>query len=163
YSWFGNSRNDTVANNLNANVPNPYYIGNFSSLASSNPQLYSLMSSNTFFASPTIRKSALLAPFSQMNGLTETVAKDKVKTRKLDLSFQRNMSKGLSVTVAYARLYNYTADYFPNTFDTSPAWEPSNLGQPHRLTTAVVAELPFGKGKPWINSGLLSWLLGGYE
>jgi hypothetical protein len=163
YSWFGNSRNDTVANNLNTNVANPYYISNFADIATSNPQLYTLMASNSFFTSKTIRKSTLLSPYSQMNGLTETEAMGKVKTHELDLSVQRRFAGGLNFTVSYTRLYNYTADYFPNSFDTSPAWEPSNLGQPHRLTAVSVVELPFGKGRRWVNQGVASWLLGGYE
>ena len=163
YLSYDSTRNNTVANNLNTNVPNPYNISNFGSLRTSNPTLYQYMSSNAFFTSATIRKSALLAPFPQMNGLTKTVPLGKAKTEELGVSFQRRFSKGLNTSVAYTKLYNYAADYFPNTFDASPAWEPSNKGRPHRLTSTAVAQLPFGRGRRWLQSGPLSWIAGGFQ
>jgi hypothetical protein len=67
-----NVRNDAIATNLNQNVPNPYYIGNFSSLQTSNPAIYQALASRCFFTSTTIRKNQLLRPFSQMSGLSQT-------------------------------------------------------------------------------------------
>jgi hypothetical protein len=163
YWWYGTTRNDTIANNLNTNITNPYNIANFAAIKTSNPALYQLMSTNSFFTSGTIRKSALLSPYSWMNGLTATVPKGKVKTHELDVSLQRRFSNGSNFMVSYTKLYNYAADYFPNTFDNSPAWEPSNQGRPHRLTSVAVAELPFGKGRRWLNNGVASWIVGGFQ
>jgi hypothetical protein len=163
YWSYATTRNNTVANTLNANVTNPYYIGNFASLQGSNPALYQYMATNSFFTSPTIRASALLSPFSQMAGLTTTVGMGKAKTQELDLSFERRFSHGFALNVAYTRLYNYAADYFPNPFDTSPAWEPSNVGRPWRLASTAVFELPIGKNRRWFKSGPVSWLLGGFQ
>ncbi|MBI4892261.1 MAG: hypothetical protein HY821_16660, partial [Acidobacteria bacterium] len=163
YWWYGNTRNDAVANNLNTNLTNPYNLNNFGDIKISNPMLYQFMSTSSFFTSSTIRKSAILSPYNQMNGLTQTTALGKVKTQELDVSFQRRYSNGSNFVVNYTKLYNYTADYFPNPFDASPAWEPSNQGRPHRLTGAAVAELPFGKGRKWLQEGVLMWILGGYQ
>jgi hypothetical protein len=163
YYWFGNQRNDTVANNLNTNLPNPYNLANFTDLRTSNPALYQLMSTNSFFTSATIRKSALLAPYSQMNGLTQTTALGKVRTHQFDSSLQRRFANGSNFTINYTRFYNYSADYFANPFDAVPAFQPSNNGRPHRLTSVAVLELPFGKGRKWLNSGPASWILGGFQ
>ena len=163
YNWFGTIRNDAVAANLNTNVTNPYNIKNFASLQSSNPLLYNYMASNSFFTSTTIRKSALLSPYSQMNGLTATEALGRAKTEQLEVSFQRRFFRGFNANAAYTRMYGYAADYFPNPFDASPAWEPSNTSKPHRLTTSAVAELPFGKGRRWLTKGPASLIAGGFQ
>jgi hypothetical protein len=163
YWSYATTRNNTVANSLNANVTNPYYVGNFAGLQTSNPALYQYMAANSFFSSSTIRASALLGPFSQMSGLTETVALGRAKTQELDMSFERRFTKGVALNVSYTRLYNYAADYFPNSFDTSPAWEPSNTGRPWRLASTAVFELPIGKNRRWFQSGPVSWLMGGFQ
>jgi hypothetical protein len=163
YWSYGTTRNDTVANNLNTNVTNPFSISNFADLKTSNAALYQFMSTNSFFTSATIRKSALLSPYTHMNGLTQTVPLGKVKTHELNASFQRRYANGSNFTVNYTKLYNYAADYFPNPFDASPAWQPSNQGRPHRLTSTAVAEMPFGKGRRWLKEGILSWIAGGYQ
>jgi hypothetical protein len=98
-----------------------------------------------------------------MNGLTETTSLGRAKTEELQVSFQRRFSKGFNANVAYTRLYQYNADYFPNSFDTSPAWQPGNNGRPHRLVSTAVMQLPFGKGRHWLHRGPASWVLGGYQ
>jgi hypothetical protein len=163
YWSYDKVRNNTVANNLNTNLANPYNINNFGALRTSNLTLYQYMAANSFFTSTTIRKSALLAPFPQMNGLTQTVPLAKAKTEEFGLSFQRRMAKGFNVNLAYTRLWNYAADYFPNPFDASPAWQPSNKGRPHRLTSTAVAQLPFGKRRKWLTKGPASWVAGGFQ
>jgi hypothetical protein len=163
YWSYATTRNNTVANTLNANITNPFYIGNFAGLQSGSPALYQYMSTNSFFSSATIHASSLLAPFAAMNGLTETVALGRAKTEEIDVSFERRFSGGLNVNVAYTRMYNYAADYFPNPFDTSPAWEPSNVGRPHRIATTAVYQLPIGKNRRYFRQGPVSWVLGGYQ
>ena len=163
YYSFDNSRNNTVANNWNANVTNPFYIGNFTAIQGSDPALYQYMANNSFFTSKTIAQNKLWGQFQQMNGLTQTTSKGKTKTEELQVSFQRRFTKGFNVNLAYTRLYQYNADYFPNPFDDSPAWQPGNNGRPHRLVTTAVAQLPFGKGRRWAKSGPASWVLGGYQ
>jgi hypothetical protein len=163
YYSFDNARNNTVANNWNANVTNPFYIGNFASLAASNAALYQYMQNNSFFTSKTIAQNKLWGPYQQMNGLTMTSSKGKVKTEELQVSFQRRFTKGFNVNLAYTRLYQYNADYFPNPYDTVPAWQPGNNGRPHRLVTTAVTQLPFGKGRRWGKQGPVSWLFGGYQ
>jgi len=163
YWSFGNTQNAAVANAWTANVSNPYYIGNFASLQTSNPLLYSYMANNSFYTSKTIAQNKLWVPYSQMNGLTTIAPLGRSRTDELDVALQRRFAKGFNLNLAYTRLYNYAADYFPNPFATSPAWEPSNNGRPQRLVTTAVYELPFGKGREYLRSGPLSWLFGGFQ
>ena len=65
----GNVRNNALATALNANVTNPFYIGNFESIKTSDPVLYQQMSTLGQFTSTTIAKNRLLRAFPQMNGL----------------------------------------------------------------------------------------------
>jgi len=163
YYSFDKARNNAVANNWNANLTNPFYIGNFAALENSQAALYQYMQNNSFFTSKTIAQNKLWGGFQQMNGLTETTSLGKAKTEELQVSFQRRFAKGFNLNVAYTRLYQYAADYFPNPFDASPAWEPGNNGRPHRLVTTAVAQLPFGKSRRWLKQGPGSWFLGGYQ
>jgi len=163
YWSYANSLNQTVANNWNANVTNPFYLGNFASLQSSNAALYNYMANNSFFTSKTIAQNKLWTPYQQMNGLTETTDKGKAKTEELDVSFQRRFSKGFNLNVNYTRLDQHAADYFPNSFDASPAWEPGNNGRPHRLVSTAVIQLPMGRGRRYFQQGPASRVLGGFQ
>ena len=163
YWWYFNSIGTATANLLNTNVTNPYNINNFPDLASSNPVLYQKMQGLSFFTATTIHASALLSPFSQMNGLTETVAKEKSKTEEADITFDRRFFNGFNANIAYTRMWAYNADYFPNPFDTEPAWEPSNSSRPNRLVFSSVYQIPLGKGRRYLTSGPGSWFLGGFQ
>jgi hypothetical protein len=156
-------RNDAIANNLNANVTNPFHIRNFESLRESDPLVYQDMSTNGFFTSATIRKSSLLRAFPQMNGITNnTTADGKVRTDELQIAFERRFSKGFNLNVGYTRLrsrsYTYTEE-----FDAMPTWRSTYNGRPHRLVGSGVFELPFGKQRKWLRQGLPAALAGGFQ
>ncbi len=157
-------RNDTIANNLNANVPNPFNIRHFASLQSSHPLVYQDLATQGFFTSTTIRKSSLLRPFPHMNGLTNSAASlGEVKTHELQITVERRFSRGLSFNFGYTHMYNRTADYFHDEFDSQPSWRDSNTSRPHRIVGTTVYELPFGKGRTWARQGLMNYLLGGLQ
>lgn len=157
-------RNSQVASNLDANVTNPFHITNFADLASSNPRVYNDMASQSFFTSATVRKSVLLRAFPQMNGLTEgNVPSGEARTHDLELSFQRRLSKGLNLILAYTRLYTKDATAYLNEFDSEPYWEERGMGRPHRLTATGIYELPFGRSRKWLQHGIASRLFGGFE
>ncbi|HEY6072050.1 MAG TPA: hypothetical protein VIV15_01345, partial [Anaerolineales bacterium] len=44
-----------------------------------------------------------------------------------------------------------------------PVWRLSNNGAPQRIAATGIFELPFGKGKPLLHSGIASALLGGFQ
>jgi len=160
----GNVRNDAVASSLNANVTNPFYIGNFGDLKTSNPLLYNDLSKKSFFTSKTIRKYQLLYQFPQLTGVTNTKPLAEVKTHSMELTFERRFASGYNFYAGYTYLDVRTKDYIPDPWVTEPLWRQSNNGRPHRFVASTVAELPFGKGKPLLkNTGPLNYLVGGWQ
>lgn len=157
-------RNDALANNLNSNVPNPFFVNNFASLQSSQPLVYRDLQSNPFFTSPLIRKQQLLRPFPAMSGLAQSYSPvGGAKTHSFEFSLQRRFAQGFNLTASYTHLRQREAVVFLNEFDTAPTWMEGNNGRPHRFSLASVVELPFGKGKPFLNRGPLSALVGGFQ
>jgi hypothetical protein len=160
----GTVRDNDLASNLNANVPNPFYIANFEALRTSNPILYQDLSTNGFFTSPTIRKSQLLRPFPHLNGLSEQYSpQGEVKTHAFEVRFERRFSRGFNLNVAYTGMRGRARDFYFNEFDPLPSWRESPQTRPHRFTATSVIELPFGKGKPLASSGVWANVLGGFQ
>jgi len=42
-------------------------------------------------------------------------------------------------------------------------WWPSDNARPNRFTVTGILELPFGKGRQWLTSGILNHILGGWQ
>ncbi|MGA3235580.1 MAG: carboxypeptidase-like regulatory domain-containing protein [Bryobacteraceae bacterium] len=157
-------RNNAQNNILTANVPNPFYIGNFASLQSSNPNLYNYMTQQSFYTSSTIQAEQLLRPFPQMNGLFEAddpLGRNRVKA--LEVDFNRRMSHGLTLNVSWSWLSGWDKMVFNNQFDPVPTWYPSNNSRPERVTINGLYELPFGVGKKFLNHGIPAAILGGWQ
>jgi hypothetical protein len=157
-------RNNAIASNLNSNVPNPFRLSNFADLQGSSPLLYQNMSTLPLFTSSTIKKNQLLRRFPQMSSLTNSSSNlGKARSASLEINLQRRFSNGFNLNVAYTRLDAHQADIFYNEFDPLPIWRSTNYGMPHRFTAMSVVELPFGKGHPFLRSGILSQVLGGFR
>ncbi|MEO7142473.1 MAG: TonB-dependent receptor [Bryobacteraceae bacterium] len=159
----GTTRNNTVASNLNQNVTNPFYIGNFASLETSDPVIYQALSSTAFFRSSTIRKSQLLQPFSQMNGLSESGPYGTSKAHSVEAVFRRRFSSGFTINANFTGLYERDQDYYYNQFDAAPSWELTNNGVPYRFAATGIYELPFGKGKPLVHAAIPAAIIGGWQ
>ncbi|MBL8235211.1 MAG: hypothetical protein JNL98_42310, partial [Bryobacterales bacterium] len=51
-----------------------------------------------------------------------------------------------------------------NEFELAPRiWWPSDSARPHRLTGTAIMELPFGRGRKYLQSGVLNHLFGGWQ
>jgi hypothetical protein len=51
-----------------------------------------------------------------------------------------------------------------NEFETTPRiWYPTNNARPHRITATGIFELPFGKGRRFLQSGVLNHVVGGWQ
>src|SRR5262249_947663 len=158
------TRNDALATNLNQNVTNPFSLGNFAALQSSDPVLYQALASRAYFTSTTIRKSSLLRPFPAMNALTETSSTDgAVKTHSFEATLQRRFARGFTLNAGYTTLYERDRTFYYNEFDPSPSWRQSNAGVPHRFSATGIWELPFGKGRWLARKGISNLLLGGWQ
>ncbi len=160
----GNTRNDTVANNLGSNVRNPFLLSNFTPLRTSDPAVYQDISTQGFFTSPTVRKNQLLRPHPHLSGLAQRNAPfGEVKTHDLQATIEKRFSGGVMVYATYTRLSNRDRDVYLNEFDALPSWRESNNGRPHRIVLNTIWELPFGKRRAYANQGLASHLAGGWQ
>jgi hypothetical protein len=91
--------------------------------------------------------------------------------KRLDLSFEKRMSKGYSYRASYT--LGNARDQAPEHLNASSprpqngrdlaAWEAaSDFDIRHRLVANFIAELPFGEGKPYLQQGVASKILGGW-
>ncbi len=155
--------------NLGNNVPNPFYIGNLSSLQSSNPALYGALTTvGSFFTSTTISKATLLRPYPSSNySVPNPIGQE--REANLDASIVHRFNRGLSASFNYSyfhgRIANgYEQGWNPNDPSNPQSlwWLPNNVN-PNRFTATWVYDLPFGKGRHFINQNkALDLLAGGW-
>jgi hypothetical protein len=95
----------------------------------------------------------------------------------LETKLQRRFANGLSSLISYTwgKSTDITSGYFnvengagggstvQNYYDKSSARGVSGYDLTHFLSWATVYELPFGKGKPMLSQGPLSWLVGNWQ
>lgn len=162
--YVGGNQPNVATNTLMASqITNPFNIANFSALASSNAAAYSLIANRTYYKQGKINISNLVRAYPQMSGLS--------LYRSIGLShfneFQANLTKryaqGLTLLASLQLNDQQDADYFANSYDAKPSWEPSNNSMPYRITAQATWELPFGKGKAFLNTGILSKIAGGFQ
>jgi len=161
----GNTRNNAIATEMNRQVPNPFLLSNFASLQQSNPTLYQHLSTLGQFQSATIAKNRLLRPFPHMNGLNNNaVPAGEMRTHALELNFQRRFAKGFNLNASYTRMMQENKTIIENEFESAPRifW-PSDTARPHRFTVTSIYELPFGRGRQFLQTGILNHLLGGFQ
>jgi hypothetical protein len=89
----------------------------------------------------------------------------------LDLSFEKRLSDGYSYRASYTlgnsrdqapEHLNASSGRAQNTRDLE-SWEgPSDFDIRHRFVGNFIAELPFGEGKPYLQGGVASHILGGW-
>jgi Carboxypeptidase regulatory-like domain/TonB dependent receptor/TonB-dependent Receptor Plug Domain len=97
----------------------------------------------------------------------------KSEYKGIDLGIEKRFSQGYGFGVSYTlgdskdntseQLTTQGSNAFPQDSRDFSAWYgPSDYDVRHRLTVNFMAELPFGTGKKWANSGLGRTLLGGW-
>lgn len=161
----GLTRNDAIANSLNANVTNPFLLSNFD--RSTIPaNVFADMSVNGFFTSPTIRRNQLLRTFPQINNLTNnSTPSSYTKSHELQINLDKRFANGFNFNFGYTGLSLREADFYANEFDAKPTERQSNDGRPHRIVFSTIYELPFGKGKMLLGNAnrLLNHFVGGWQ
>jgi hypothetical protein len=92
----------------------------------------------------------------------------------LDLTVERRFTKGLAFRLAYTwsksidntaeELSVYGSNAFSQITNNQAAWRgPSDFDVPQHVVFSWVYELPFGKGKPFLSSGIGANILGGFQ
>ncbi|MCU0226634.1 MAG: carboxypeptidase regulatory-like domain-containing protein [Bryobacterales bacterium] len=79
--------------------------------------------------------------------------------------FEQRFSSGLAVLASYTFSKNITDTAAPmqDAFNRRPQRTLAAIDVPHRMVTSIAYDLPFGKGKRFLNTGLASHLLGGFS
>jgi len=99
-----------------------------------------------------------------MNGLNQILDPiGETKGHALEAIFQRRFANGFTIHFNFMGLHERDRDFFYNEFDALPSWELSNNGAPRRVAGTLIYELPFGKSKPLLRSGIGNALLGGFQ
>lgn len=89
----------------------------------------------------------------------------------MDLSFEKRFSKGYSYRVSYTigdakdsapEHLNASSGRPQNGRDLNSWYGPSDFDIRHRFVGNFIAELPFGEGKPFLQSGPAAHILGGW-
>jgi hypothetical protein len=168
--WNSSDTRNTAANTfLTAQVPNPYFINNFASLRTTDPVLYQRLASNPTFSSPTIQRNRLLRPFGWMTGgalaglNSSNLPLGASKSHSLEVQANQRFSNGLSGFLSFTAnnvRFNRTVEQY----DREPTlWQGSNDARPWRLAAVGAYELPFGRGKRLLDSGIGAALAGGWQ
>ncbi len=164
----GLTRNNALANNLNANVPNPFFLGNLDR-SRFDPLVWQDLQNNGFFTANIIRRHQLLRAFPQSsagNGVRNNGdGGSYTSAHELQVSFDKRFSKGWNMNFGYTAMKLTEADFFFNEFDTARHERPSNDGRPHRIVASGIYELPFGKGKSFLKGAgrAVNYVVGGWQ
>lgn len=158
-------RSDAVASAMTAPVPNPFLPANFADIKASNPLFYTnILSTSGFFTSKTIQVAQMIRGFQQANGLTQSNLPDGLaKTNSLTVNLTKRFSKGFTINGSYTRLSTWQSTGYINTFNTEPYWQMSNNGRPDRVAISGIYQLPFGKGRKFLQHGVANVVAGGWE
>jgi len=94
------------------------------------------------------------------------------KYNGLEATLERRFRNGLSARIVYT--YSRSIDNTPQELESNSGgspngrafstWAgPSDFDTPHRFIASYIYELPFGRGKRFAQSGLLSYVVGGFR
>jgi hypothetical protein len=89
----------------------------------------------------------------------------------LQAKLNRRFAKGLQITTSYtfAKALAYRSDggsdggTVINYLDFRRNYTVTSYNRTHTFVESWIYELPFGRGKPWLQSGLASWIAGGWQ
>ncbi len=156
-------RYQSLGSSLLDPVPNPFF---------GNPLFGDLSQSET------VPRAQLLRPYPQFGSLYALQPSE--GRRRYDaavLRFEKRFRRGYGGRVNYT--WSRTIDNVVgeqnaysnrpgtaalNNYDLEPEYGPSITDTPHRLNVSGIVELPFGKGKRWLDGrGLWNTLLGGWS
>jgi hypothetical protein len=120
----------------------------------------------TSLNSATVPLQQLLLPFPQFTNFTQqNIPTGKVWYNSLQVSVQKRYSQGLSLTGSYTLSKNIQALNYLNPTDPAPSRTIVPFDRTHVLVIAPVYELPFGPGKPLLNTSnrVLGRVVGGWQ
>jgi hypothetical protein len=162
-----------LAQNLFANQVNPFYLPYGSQLLAQVPNPFYGKITDGALSYPTVAFNQLLRPYPQYQQLL-LVRQDSGDMEYQSVQFKvvKQFSHGLMVTGGYTISKNMTDDLESGVTETGPNdalynnhynHTPDTNDIPQRFVAAWMYELPFGKGKAFLGSGLVSKLIGSWQ
>jgi hypothetical protein len=114
--------------------------------------------------------SQAMRPYPEYGDILSHDERQNTSYHSLQLGMERRYKNGLFTSVSYtfSKMLDYNEDDFSSMFPI----DGHNLGLehglsqshfPHRFVAAFVYDFPFGKGKPFLNSRVASWLAGNWQ
>jgi len=143
-------------NAVNANVPNPFF-----------NRLSPQQMPGQLRTQANIAVNQLLRPYPQYGDLWErTRGGLSNRYKSLQMQFIRPFSNGLNMVFGYNFNRERNQEFYDeqDNFTHNLTWQPARNAR-HRLTAASVYELPFGKGRRFMNqsNAVLDGILGGWS
>ncbi len=119
------------------------------------------------FSNATLSRATLANPYPAFGGLTQQMRNDgKIWYNSLQVTYEVRMKKDLNLLANYTLSKSIDQDGSYNDYQQRILQRSvSQYDRPHNITVASVYNLPFGKGKRFINSsnGVVSRLVGGWQ
>lgn len=144
----GYDANENTA--LSTSVTNPFY-----GIA---PNTVSLGSSKT------IAVNQLLRPYPQFTSVSAYVTSGMSVYHSLQAQLTRRFTHGASVTSAFTWSKSLDATQYLNPSDPQPWYGLSANDRTFRFSTGGIYELPFGRGRDYLNNGgVVSQIVGGWQ
>jgi hypothetical protein len=118
-----------------------------------------------FITSSTISQSALLKPYPEFTGITQSDPAGYSSYNALQASVAKRFSHGYNLSVSYTKSRSLDAISFLNAGDAKPWYGLSNGDYPQSLAVAGIYELPFGHNKPFFGAthGFVDALIRGFQ
>jgi hypothetical protein len=118
---------------------------------------------NTSLASATVALSQLLLPYPEFTGITSEENRGYNWYHSLQTRFERQLTSGFTLAFNWTWSKNMEAMAYLNATDAALERVISALDRTHRVVASGLWELPFGRGRRWLTSGLLNKIAGGWQ
>jgi trimeric autotransporter adhesin len=171
----------TNSNTVNFNQLDPKFLSQGASLFDPVPNpMFNNPAFGALSQQATVTRGQLLRPFPQFRNIfAHQVSAGFARYDSMVLKFEKRVSRGWGANVNYTFSRNRDnlfgeVNYFSNNTDSlaralknndlGAEFSPSVIEAPHRLNISGMYELPFGKGKKYLDKGgPADWFLGGWQ
>jgi hypothetical protein len=167
----GMQRRQDIDDDLNRNLPNPFRLtGTNAAALGMDPAAFQWLTTQVGrFSGANIRRNELLRAYPHMNnlvGVRPDLGYDNqqgnIVYHDFQAQFEKRFSRGLQTSVMYTYA-NARDAWYPNEFSEQWAWRVNNDARPHRFVWTYIYELPFGRGRQFLQEGALGKIFGGWN
>jgi hypothetical protein len=115
-------------------------------------------------AQATTQRRNLILQYPQYSGVTiNNLSRGKSWYNAFQFKLEQRMKHGLWLLVSYTNSKTMEAVSYLNSQDTKLDRELTSFDTPQRLVVSEVYEFPVGRNKRWLNHGLASRIVGGWQ